>query len=190
MSIVFRLDQRLQRLTPCCTLLPYSAFMTYGLYRMVCDILQPRRGVNGPYCCTKLSAVGDKDWLTSRGSSFPILCRYKQCYVLPERYACQSRVCRVSNPRLVIAVAACCRTCGPSPDRWCERVRVRALLSIYYVQRNICKKVDRVQWNQLTCGELTCADVRVRTKPQFVVVARSSVSCRRFQGLELNVVMV
>ena len=131
-----------------------------------------------------LSAVGDKDWLTSRGFSFPQLCRYKQCYVLPGRYA------YVSNPCLVIAVAACCRTCGPSPDRWCKRVCVRALPSIYYVQRNICKKVDRVRWNQLTCGELTCGDVRVRTKPQFVVVARSSVFCRRFQGLELNVMMV
>ena len=100
-----------------------------------------------------------------------------------------------SNPRLVIAVAACCRTCGPSPDRWCKRVCVRALLSMY-AQRNICKKVDRAQsnqltWGELTCGELTCCgDVRVRTKPQFVVVARSSVSCRRFQGLELTVVMV
>ena len=52
MSTIFRWDHRLQRLTPCCTLLLYSACMTYGFYRMVCDIVQPRRGVYGPYCCT------------------------------------------------------------------------------------------------------------------------------------------
>ena len=39
MSIVFRWDHRLKRLTPCCTLLPYAACMTHGFYRMVCDIV-------------------------------------------------------------------------------------------------------------------------------------------------------
>ena len=43
-----------------------------------------------------------------------------------------------------------------------------------YVKLNICMYVSRAQSNQLTCG-----DVRVRTKPQYVVVAHSSVSCAR-----------
>ena len=53
-SNVFMWDHRLQRLTPCCTLLPYVACMINGFYRMVCDIVQPRRDVYGPYCCTNI----------------------------------------------------------------------------------------------------------------------------------------
>ena len=137
-----------------------------------------------------LCAIGNKGWLASRDSFSPFtyvdICSATFCQGGTHgRAACAVQ----SNPRLVISVSACCRTCGPSTDLWCTRLCVCALPSMY-VQRNTCNNVSWVQSNQLTCGELTCGDVRVRTKPQCVIVACSSVSFRRFQGLELIAVMV
>ena len=72
-----------------------------------------------------------------------------------------------------MAATVCCVREGHHRAR-AVRVCVRALPSVY-IERTISMSFGHSRINSLL------RDVRVRAEPRYVVVARSSVSCRRFQ---------